>query len=92
MGLRASHIQVVRIRSLPAFFLILFLSARKHSGGGIGEKRKTMDTTIFNNPAMNGCGAQCMDIVTAGLISLASVAVLIIAGVYCFAGICKRVR
>ncbi len=49
-------------------------------------------TTIFTGTAMNACGAQCMDVITAGLITLATIAVMVIAGVYTFAGICKRVR
>ncbi|MBC7806974.1 MAG: hypothetical protein H7145_12575 [Akkermansiaceae bacterium] len=49
-------------------------------------------TTIFNSPAMSGCGAQCVDMMTAGLIALATIAVMVIAALYAFAGICKRIR
>ena len=52
-----------------------------------------MDTTaIFTRTTMSVCGAQCMDIITAGLVTMATFAVMVIAGVYTFAGICKRVR
>ena len=45
-----------------------------------------MDTTIL------GGGVQCMDIVTAGLMALATLAIAVMTGVYGLAGICKRIR
>ena len=51
-----------------------------------------MDTTIFTGTAMDACGTQCMDIVTAALISMAAIAIMVVAGVYLAAGVCKRVR
>ena len=51
-----------------------------------------MDTTILTGTNFDACGAQCMDIVTAGLIALAVFAVIVMAATYFLAGICKRVR
>lgn len=49
-------------------------------------------TTIFTGTAMDVCGMQCLDILTAGQITLATFALMVLAGVYAFAGICKRIR
>ena len=61
-----------------------------------------MNTTILTGSNWNACGAQCMDIVTAGLITLAVFAVIVMSATYFLAhlpatmariaGICKRVR
>lgn len=51
-----------------------------------------MDTTMFTANTMDACGAYCMDAVTAGLILLATVAIMVIGAIYTFAGICKRFR
>jgi len=47
--------------------------------------------TLFNTTG-NVCGTQCMDILTAAMITLTALAVMVLAGVYALAGICKRVR
>ncbi|MBC8141980.1 MAG: hypothetical protein H7Y38_11125 [Armatimonadetes bacterium] len=47
--------------------------------------------TLFNTTG-NACGAQCMDILTAAMITITALAVMVLAGTYALAGICKRMR
>ncbi len=56
------------------------------------EGTKSVNDMTSTGATVDACGAQCMDIVTASLITMATLAVVVIACMYLFAGICKRVR